>query len=58
MAKLPKWPKKPRKSAGLATWNRYEERVKAVAAKRKAIKEAPKKKEAIARKVESLKMKG
>lgn len=58
MAKLPKWPKKPKKSSSLEVWARYEQRVKDVAAKRKSIKEAPKKKEAIARKVEALRMRG
>ena len=58
MAKLPKWPKRPKKSSGVAVWERYEQRVKDVAAKRKAIKEAPKKKEAIARKADSIRNKG
>ncbi len=48
MAKLPKWPKQPKRTSSLAVWQRYEQKVKAVKAKRKAIQEAPKKKEAIA----------
>ena len=57
MAKLPKWPKQPKASSSEATWNRYYERVKVVAAKRKSIKEAPKKKASIRTKVDALKSK-
>ena len=39
----------------MAVWERYYERVKMVAAKRKAIEEAPKKKAALQTKVNALK---
>lgn len=57
MAKLPKWPKKPKQKSSLATWELYEQRVREVAAKRKAIKEAPKKKDAIRKKADAVRNK-
>ena len=57
MARLPKWPKQPKKSASTQTWDKYYERVKAVASKRKAIKDAPKKKDSIAAKVAAIRSK-
>ena len=55
MARLPKFPKQPKMSSSLATWERYEARVKAVAAKRKAIQDAPKKKEALKSRISKIK---
>ena len=57
MAKLPKWPKRPKKGSSLAVWERYEQRMKEVAAKRKAIAEAPKKKAAIAQRADKIRYK-
>ena len=51
----PKFPKKPKNSSSMAVWERYYERVKMVAAKRKAIDDAPKKKAALQSKVNALK---
>lgn len=57
MARLPKWPKKPKKSSSVAVWENYERRVKEVAAKRKAIKEKPKKVDTIRNRTDSLRSK-
>jgi hypothetical protein len=51
----PKFPKKPKNSSSMAVWERYYERVKMVAAKRKAIDDAPKKKASLMTKVNALK---
>jgi len=48
--KLPKKPKRPKKSQSLSVWQRYDDKMKAWQNKCKEIKEAPKKKEAIAKK--------
>lgn len=58
MAKLPKWPKQPKKNSGLRVWENYERKVKEVATKRKAIREAPKKKDAIRNRASTIKSKG
>ena len=58
MAKLPKWPKQPKQKSSETVWTRYYERVKAVAAKRKAIKDAPKKKAGLKSKADAIKSKG
>lgn len=48
MARLPKRPKRPKMSSSLTVWKNYDEKMKNWTAKCKALKEAPKKKEAIA----------
>jgi len=47
MAKLPKAPKRPKASASIATWEKFEARVKDHAKKIADIQSAKKKKEAI-----------
>lgn len=56
MARLPKYPKQPKQSSSLQVWARYLERCKAVAQKRKAMRDAPKKKDSIKAQVSKLKM--
>jgi hypothetical protein len=55
MAKLRKYPKQPKAKSGVAVWERYETRCKAVNAYNKALKEAPKKKEVIKARIAKLK---
>lgn len=52
MANLKKLPKKPKKSASLGTWLRYEDRVKAVQKHNRDIIAQRKRKEQIIRKYE------
>jgi len=56
MAKKKKYPKQPKKSASLATWERYEARCKAVTAHNKALAEKPKKIDAIKSRVQKAKV--
>jgi len=58
MPKLPAFPKAPAANASLAVWKKYEERVKAVAKKRKEISDSPKAKAAIKARINALKSKG
>ena len=55
MARLPKWPKAPKASASLEAWQRYAQRCREVASKRKAIKAKPQKIQAIKTAVSKLK---
>lgn len=55
MAKLKKFPKQPKAKSTLAVWERYEQRCKDVASYNKALKEAPKKKDAIKSRIQKLK---
>lgn len=56
MARRKKYPKQPR-SKSVAAWERYEARVKAVDAYNKAVREAPKKINAIKDRVQKIKNK-
>lgn len=53
MAKLPKKPKKPKASASIATWQRFDERMKAHAKKCSEITNGKKKKAALIKKYSS-----
>jgi len=57
MARLKKFPKQPKRTSSLSTWQRWEMRCKDVAAYNKALKEAPKKKDSIKARIQSLKNK-
>lgn len=50
MAKLPKKPKSPKRSAGLSSWENYDARVRAWHSRINQIKSDIKKKEALIRK--------
>ena len=56
MTKKKKYPKQPKMSASLATWEKYEARCKAVTAHNKALADKPKKIEAIKTRVQKAKV--
>jgi hypothetical protein len=54
MARKPKKPKAPKKSSSMAVWERYDQRMQDYKRRLKEYQDAPKKKEAIRRKYQSL----
>ena len=55
MARLPKWPKRPKKTASMQAWLNYEKRNSATVARRKALREKPNKIQAIIDKTNKVK---